>query len=304
MLPGMKDDRLLLMRVFVAVAETGGFTHAARVLGASQPFVSQTVARLEDRLGLRLLDRSTRAMALTADGRRYLEAARGALAAVEAAEAEMAPGAGHLEGTLRVTAPIAFGLDRVRPALPAFLDAHPGIAVELLLSDDRLDLIGERIDVAVRMGRLPDSTLVSRKLFDLRRVTVAAPALVERHGRPESPQDLVGFPVLSWTGAREGLNRWRFGEGEDAWTFHAEGRFRSDEGMSLFAMCLDGLGAMRCAEHLARPAIRRGELVELLAGHGPSEDGAVYAVTLPHRREPRLRAFRDYLVAAFGNPKW
>jgi DNA-binding transcriptional LysR family regulator len=300
----MKDDRLTMMRVFAAVAETGSFTQAAQSLGASQPFVSQTVARLEERLGLRLLDRTTRALALTAEGLRYLEGARAAVAAVEAAEADLHADGARLDGALRVTAPIAFGMDRVRPALPAFLDAHPGLTVELLLSDNRLDLIGERIDVAIRMGRLPDSTLVSRTLCDLRRVLVAAPALVARHGPVATPRDLVGFPVLSWTGRREGLNRWRFELPEGPWTFHAEGRFRSDEGMSLFAMCLEGLGAMRCAEHLARPAIERGELVELLPEHGPSEDGAIFVVTLPGHHAARTRTFIDYLVRALGRRVW
>ncbi|WP_308917994.1 LysR family transcriptional regulator [Jannaschia sp. LMIT008] len=300
----MKDDRLTMMRVFAAVAETGSFTQAAQSLGASQPFVSQTVARLEDRLGLRLLDRTTRALALTAEGRRYLEGAQAAIAAVDAAEAELHGEGGRLDGTLRVTAPIAFGMDRVRPTLPAFLEAHPGLAVELLLSDNHLDLIGERIDVAVRMGRLPDSTLVSRKLCDLRRVLVAAPALLARHGPVRTPHDLTGIPVLCWTGRREGLNRWRFDLADGPWTFHAEGRFRSDEGMSLFAMCLDGLGAMRCAEHLARPAIERGALVELLPEHGPFDDGAIYAVTLPGPRAARTRAFLDHMVASFRKVGW
>ncbi|MBM2575938.1 LysR family transcriptional regulator [Jannaschia sp. Os4] len=295
----MRDDRLTQMRVLLAVIETGGFSAAARSLGASQPFVSETVARLEERLGARLLDRTTRTMAPTPEGLRYVEGARAAVLAADAAEEGLT--GGRLDGTLRLTAPSAFGLDRVRPALPAFLDAHPGLEVELILTDDRVDLIGERIDVAVRMGRLPDSTLVSRKLCDLHRILVAAPSLVDRLGTPAAPADLAGWPLLAWTGPRAGLNRWRFLDGAEV---HARGRFRSDDGQALFAACVDGHGAMRCAEHLARPALRDGRLVELLPGRSETHDGAIYAVTLPGRREARLRALVAHLVQTFRAAAW
>ena len=289
------------MRVFRAVAECGGFSAAATALGASQPFVSQTVQRLEARLGVALIDRTTRTQRLTAEGERYLAAARAAVEAVDLADAALQEEAGRIAGTLRVSAPLAFGLDRVTPLLAPFLERHPHVDLRLLLTDDAVDLIEARVDVAVRMGRLADSALACRRLCGLQRVVVAAPALLERHGRPAVPADLARLPVLCWDGAREHLNRWPFRVDGEPWTFHAEGRFRSNEGMSLFAMCTSGFGAMRCAEHLARPAIRTGALVPLLEDFAAPDDGAVYAVFHPHRTLlPRVRAFLDHLAGAFG----
>lgn len=301
----MRDDRLVEMRVFRAVVEAGGFTAAAHALGTSQPFVSQTLQRLEARLGLRLLHRTTRGHRLTAEGERFLETARRVLDTVEQAEAEWQRGPGQIDGRLRVSAPIAFGLDRVTPLLPAFLATHPGLSVDLRLTDDVESLIDDRIDVAIRMGALTDSGLMHRRLCGLQRLIVAAPALVARHGMPERPADLAGLPCLAWDGSRPHLNRWRFLVGGETFTFRAESRFRSNQGMSLFGMCLAGFGVMRLAEHLARPAIRDGRLVELLAGFRPVDDTAIHAVFLPERQVvPRIRSFVDFMAEAFRAPDW
>ncbi|MFO6464633.1 LysR family transcriptional regulator [Jannaschia sp. KMU-145] len=301
----MKDDRLLQMRVFVAVVEAGGFTAAAHRLGTGQPFVSQSVRRLEDRLGTKLLHRTTREVRPTDEGLRYAEGARVALDAVERAEGETRDGAARIAGTLRVSAPLAFGLDRIAPLLPGFLDSHPALDLSLVLTDDSVDLVADGIDVAIRMGRLPDSGLTLRRLCDLRRVVVAAPAFLARHPVPETPRDLDALPVLAWAGAREHLNAWPFSIDGERWTFQARGRFRSNEGLSLVQMCEAGFGIMRCAEHLARPAIREGRLVPLLEAYTEADDGAVHAVFLPDRMLPaRVRAFVDHIAAALRAPDW
>ncbi len=301
----MKDERLLEMRVFEAVVEAGGFTSAAHGLGASQPFVSQTIQRLEKRLGCKLLHRTTRGHRLTPEGEAFLQGARRAILTVEAAEAELLQSEAHAFGHMRVSAPIAFGLDRITPLMPDFLARFPRISLDLRLTDDMENLIEDRIDVAIRMGRLPDSGLMHRRLCSLRRIVVAAPELIAKHGMPASPADLDGMPCLAWDGSRDHLNRWEFLVDGAQVMVRAESRFKSNQGMSLYQMCLAGAGVMRMAEHLARPAIREGRLVQVLDRYAPADDGSINAVFLPDRQlVPRIRCFVDFMVEAFRSPGW
>lgn len=301
----MKDDRLLEMRVYQAVVTTGAFTAAAHSLGVSQPFVSQTIQRLEKRIGVKLMHRTTRGHRLTPEGERFLEVARRVLDAVEAAESDWQISDAQVEGLLRVSVPIAFGLDRITPVIPDFLEKHPKLSLEMRLTDDRENLIDDQIDVAIRMGTLNDSSLMHRRLCGLQRIVVATPALVARHGLPTRPADLKVFPCLAWDGSRAHLNRWKFLEDGKEVIFHAESRFRSNQGMSLFQMCLAGMGAMRAAEHLAGPAISDGQLVQLLPGHTAVDDTSIHAVFLPDRHMvPRIRSFIDFMVGTFRNPDW
>lgn len=293
------------MRVFQAVVATGGFTAAAHSLGASQPFVSQTIQRLEARLGTKLLHRTTRGFRLTPEGERFLDAARRVIDAVDAAEADWQRSDDQIEGLLRVSVPIAFGLDRITPLIPDFLSRHPNVSMDLRLTDDTENLIDDLIDVAVRMGRLTDSSLMHRRLCGLQRIVVATPDLVARFGWPKCPADLGRLPCVAWDGSREHLNRWKFLEDGKSVTFRAESRFRSNQGMSLYQMCLAGFGAMRIAEHLARPAIADGRLVQILPDHTAVDDTAIFAVFLPDRHMvPRTRSFIDFMVEAFRSPDW
>lgn len=295
----------MAMRVFQTVVETGGFTAAAHVLGVSQPFVSQTIGRLEDRLGVRLLHRTTRGHRLTAEGEVFLRGCSRAIDAVDAAEAEVQRGRQRVAGELRVSAPMAFGLDRVVPILPDFMQRHPDLTISVSLSDEVSNLVEDRIDVAIRMGRLRDSTLVSRRLCDLQRIVVASPEFIERNGRPGVPSDLARFDCLLWQGGQEHLNRWQFVVDGAALTIPVAGRFRSDNGMSLYQMCVGGVGILRLAEHLARPAIANGRLVPLLEHFQASDETALHAVFLPERDLlPRIRAFVDFLVSAYREPRW
>jgi len=206
---------------------------------------------------------------------------------------------------LRVSVPIAFGLDRINSVIPGFLERHPKLSLEMRLTDDSERLIDDQIDVAIRMGTLSDSSLMHRRLCGLQRIVVATPALVARHGLPTRPADLAAFPCLAWDGGRAHLNRWRFIEDGKDVIFQAESRFRSNQGMSLYQMCLAGMGAMRAAEHLARPAIADGRLVQLLPDHTALDDTAIYAVFLPDRHMvPRIRSFIDFMVDTFRSPDW
>lgn len=301
----MRDDRLVEMRVFRAVVETGGFTAAARTLGASQPFVSQTLQRLEARLGVKLLHRTTRGHRVTPEGARFLKTAGRVIAALEEAEADWQDDAARIDGLLRVSVPIAFGLDRITPLVPSFLERHPRISLDLRLTDDHENLISQGIDVAIRMGNLSDSGLVHRKLCRLRRLVVAAPNLVARCGVPKTIGDLSAMPCLAWDSGRDALNHWLFDLNGVRHSFHARSRLRCNQGMSLFELCLAGEGVMRVAEHLARPAIREGRLVHLLADHVPADDTAIHAVFLPERHlVPRIRSFVEHVAAALRAPDW
>ncbi|TQM93792.1 LysR family transcriptional regulator [Roseinatronobacter monicus] len=301
----MKDDRLVEMQVFCTVVQTGSFTAAAHALAVSQPFVSQTIQRLEARLSARLLHRTTRGHRLTPEGARFRDAARKLLDTVERFEADWQQDAMQVDGCLRVSAPIAFGLDRITPLMSDFLKQHPSLALDLRLTDDYENLIDDIVDVAIRMGKLPDSSLMHRRLCSLQRIIVAAPELIARHGTPRTLDDLGRMPCLAWDGSRDHLNLWTFANSGEPVTFRAESRFRSNQGMSLFDMCLAGFGVMRAAEHLARPAIQQGRLVQILSDYTPVDDTAIYAVFLPDRHVvPRIRNFIDFMVSAFRTPNW
>ena len=301
----MKDSRLVEMRVFRAVVDAGGFSAAANNLGVTQPFVSQTVSNLERRLGVKLLHRSTRGNRLTEEGRAYSEACLRTIALIDQAEGELSSARSKVAGDLRISAPLAFGTDQIVPRIPSFLDRHPDLTLVLSLSDSYVNLIDDNIDVAVRMGRLSDSSLMNRKLCDLQRIVVASPSFVSRHGPVRSPADLSRHNCLLWEGRREHLNRWPFViEGKLEYVT-VSGNFKSSNGLSLVQLCMAGVGIMRMAEHLAKPAIDTGELVPLLSSYQAKDDTAFHAVYLPERHLlPRIRSFIEYLIETFKTPPW
>ncbi|MFL9902480.1 LysR family transcriptional regulator [Paraburkholderia fungorum] len=299
----MKDERLLEMRVFKAVVEAGGFTAAANLLGVSQPFVSQSVNSLERRLGVQLLHRSTRTQRLTNEGERFLSSCNDILDSVEEAEAQVR--SSEPSGNLRISVPQAFGMDQLVPALPGFLSSYPKLCVHFSLSDSNVNLIEDNFDVAVRMGRLQDSSLRSRKLCDLQRIVVASPGYLAAHGTPVTPLGLSRHACLTWESPREHLNQWPFMINGRLERVAVQGSFRSTDGTTLFQLCVAGVGIMRLAAHLALPAIRRGDLVPLLPEYQAKDDTAIHVVYLPERQlVPRIRAFIDYFVEVFREPPW
>lgn len=296
----MKDDRLLEMRVFRAVVETAGFTAAAARLDVSQPFVSQTIANLEKRLSCKLLHRSTRSQRLTQEGERFLLACIRVMDAVDQAEYQMRDV--EPTGELHVSAPLAFGLDQVVPRLPEFMAQHPRVTVHLSLSDVLVNLIDSNVDVAIRMGRLQDSTLVRRKICDLHRIVVAAPSYIRQHGIPVTPEGLESgrHNCLTWKGMHKHLNSWPFIINKKLEHVVVRGSFHSDNGSSLYQMCLRGVGIMRLAEHLALPAIARGDLIPVLADYTVRDDTAIYAVYLKEgQASSRVSCFVNFFLDAF-----
>lgn len=299
----MKDERLVEMRVFQAVVDAGSFTGAAHSLGVSQPFVSQSLHNLECRLNVKLLHRSTRTQRLTAEGQRFLLSCKEIFGGIDNAEAEVR--SGHLVGELRISAPRAFGLDQIVPALPGFISRFPELTIHFSLSDAMVNLIEDNFDVAIRMGQLQDSSLRSRKLCDLQRIVVAAPSYIDTHGVPVTPHGLTRHECLMWDGLHDRLNQWPFEINGKLEKIPVHGRFRSSDGSTLFELCTAGMGIMRLAEHLAVPAIRSGKLIPLLSDYLGKDSAAIHAVYLAERQlTPRVRAFVDYLVEVFESPPW
>lgn len=301
----MKDERLLEMTVFKAVAEHGGFTTAAHALGTGQPFVSKTLGNLEKRLGVALLRRSTRQMRLTEEGVQFLASCNRILAEVEEAEGRISSTAAAPGGDIRVTTASSFGMDQIVPLLPEFLRTYPDMRVRLSLSDTLVDIIGNGFDVAIRMGQLQDSMLLSRKLCHLQRIVVASPSYLALHGAPATPKDLASHNCLLWEAPMDHLNHWPFMIDGKRIAVNIHGNFQFSTGMTSVDMCLAGVGLTRMAEHFAIPAIRKGLLVPLLSDFQASDGTAIYAVYAKERHiHPRVRAFINYLIEKFKTPPW
>jgi DNA-binding transcriptional LysR family regulator len=289
---------------FVRVAETGSFSEAARRLNLSKSMISRQVSALEADLGVRLLHRTTRSLSPTEAGRAYLERCQRIIADLDEANQLVS----HLQavprGKLRVSAPLSFGISHLAACLPAFLERYPEIQLDMGFTDRHVDLVEEGWDVAVRIGRLADSSLIVRRLAPIRRVVAAAPAYLERRGVPRRPEDLAAHDCLSHNGQIQ--SEWRF-QGADGKPVHleVEGRFHADNGDVLRVMALAGLGVVTLPSFFLGDDIRAGRLVQVLEDAVPL-DAALHAV-YPHGRHlsPKVRAFVDFLAQMFGpEPYW
>ncbi|MEJ1160991.1 LysR family transcriptional regulator [Prosthecomicrobium sp. N25] len=285
---------------FVRVVELGSFAAAAAERGLTASGVSRTVSRLEDRLGVRLLQRTTRRLALTPEGETMLARGREILAAVEAAEAEVMAARGHPRGLVRVNTGTAFARHRLAPILPAFHERYPDVSIELSVADRRVDIIGEQIDVAIRTGPLDDSTLVARRLGSATRVITASPAYLARHGVPRTPADLARHTCLRLTGYSR-LAEWPLRVGGTVVPVKVSGAVTSDSADAILDMTLAGLGISRLAGFILEDAIAAGRLVPLLVDHHVSEEVPITALMPPGRQAlPRVRALVDFLVETAG----
>ncbi len=261
-------DRLEAMRTFVAIAERGSLSSAARALGAPVASVSRKLAALEAYLGARLVARSTRRLALTAAGQRYLSRSREILDAVAAAEVELSGDGGELAGTLEITAPLAFGRLHVLPAVSELLKTHPRLQVKLRLDDRNVDLIEEGIDVAVRIGALPDSTLVASRVGTVRRITCASPAYLAAHGAPAAPEDLASHDCIAVTGVGSG-ERWSFASPRGTRSVAVRARLALTTNEAAVDAAVAGLGVTRVLSYQAAAALASGELVRILERFEP-----------------------------------
>ncbi|MVW58470.1 LysR family transcriptional regulator [Massilia sp. NEAU-DD11] len=290
------DGRLLAeMSVLAAVVETGSFTRAAEVLGLSASGVSRSVARLEAKIGVRLLERTTRALRLTGEGTRLYELAAPHLSGIEEAADAVAGAAAQVRGVLRVSLNPLFVRYVLAPRLPEFLARHPELEIRMVPVPDAADLVAEGVDVAVRFGPQPASSMSSRLLLNTRVLTVAAPAYLKRHGRPRVPQDLAGHECLQYINPQDGrVFDWEFHRGKEVLAVETRGRLTLTDGDALVRACVAGAGVAQMLALGFESLITGGALVDLFPDW-PDERFPLYAIR-PSRRLPpaAVEAFLDF----------
>lgn len=283
------------MAVFARVVEEGSFSAAGRALGLTPSAVSKLVSRIEARLGVRLLARSTRAIALTAEGEAYHRGCLRILADIEETEGALASGATP-RGRVRVNASVAVGGRLVVPLLPEFLARHPAVEIDITLTDTVVDLFSERVDVAIRAGPITDSALLGRKLMESRRVVVASPAYLERHGSLCAPRDLKDHDCLGFN-FRRVENDWPFELDGGGLRIPVTGSVVAGDGETLRSLALAGIGLARLAEYHIASDLAVGRLVPILEAFNPGDRETVHALFPSGDLMPsRLRAFVDFLA--------
>jgi DNA-binding transcriptional LysR family regulator len=292
------------MRVFVRALDRGSFSRAAGDLELTPSAVSKLVSRLEDRLGVRLLQRSTRHLALTPEGEIYLARARRILADIDDTEAEVARARGAPRGLLRVDSTNAFGLHQLAPALHEFLARFPEIDVELSMTDRVIDLVEENIDVAIRCGCITDGALAVRKIAELEWVICAAPAYLARHGTPRAPSDLGKHECIVVSSGPI-HKRWAFRTSGGVDLLQISPRVRVADAEAALQLAVDSAGIARLSDLIAGAAIRAGRLVPLLSDVHHVEPLPLSAVYVAGRhRLPKVRVFLDFLSERFGHAPW
>ena len=297
------DNRTGEMDVFVLAAELQSFSAAGRRLRMSPSAVSKLVTRIEDRLGTRLLVRSTRSMTLTPEGEVYLARARRILADIAETEQIVAGGARVIpRGLLRINASVGFGERHLIPLIPAFLKHYPEVQLDISLTDGIIGLIEERTDIAIRSGAMDDSSLRARKLLESRRIIVASPAYLNAYGMPETPEDLAGHNCLTFN-FRRTLNEWPFrnpGETE-VYRLPVTGNTTVNSGMIMRQLCLVGSGLGRVGQFHVQADIDAGRLIPVLEPYNPEDLEQIHAVFAGHEHlAARIRAFIDFLAEHLG----
>ncbi len=297
-------DHASEMAAFVRVVDTKGFSAAAPSLGLTPSAVSKLVTRLERRLGVRLLQRTTRALHLTEDGEVFYAAAQRIVAEIETLENQIAGQSGNPHGVLRVTTSLAFSTHQLTPVLPEFLARHPLIELDLLPTDRVIDMVEEGVDIAIRIGRLADTSFMARKIGEDKRLICAAPAYLARHGTPRRPADLARHNCIV-SRERAYLNRWPFRIDGQVSEIEVAGRIAVNEGEMQMQLALQGIGIVRLTRLTMARAIRDGALVRLLDDYSADEPVGIHAV-YPHRRHlaPKVPAFVNFLIEKFTPPPW
>lgn len=280
---------------FVRVHETGSFAAAAQDGGHTASGLSRMVSRLEDALGVRLMHRSTRRLALTPEGERFLDHAHSVLATLETAQAELSKAKGETSGTLRVNCGSAFAHHRLAPMLPTFLAGHPKVRVEIAVSDRRVDVLDERADVAIRVGRLEDSDLHAVPLGTVRRIIAASPEYLKRRGTPQTSQELEYHDCLLLAGFPHQA-RWPMVEDGQRAAVAVSGPVVSDTAETLLRLAESGAGIVRLGDFLGAEAMASGRLVPLLTDVHDDDPSPITALIPPGRMAlPRVRAFVSFL---------
>ncbi len=290
------------LEVFVRVVTDGGFTAAADGLGVSKSFVSRQIGHLEDRLGARLLNRTTRKLTLTDIGAVFYERCRRILDELAEAEGAVTNLQSAPRGMLRIAAPMSFGVGHVAPAVAEFLHRHPELSVNIDFSDRRVDLLDEGFDLAIRIGALADSSMIARKLATTHLVVVASPAYLAAHPKIETPAALRDHECLQYAYSPTG-QQWRLTDGKNTVTVEATGRVTGNNGEGLAQFAAAGLGCALMPDFIIAGPLTRGEVVRVLPGW--CQASAVSAV-YPHNRHlsAKVRVFVDFLAERWSDPPW
>ncbi|NBB10160.1 LysR family transcriptional regulator [Pseudomonas sp. SLFW] len=292
------------LAMFAKVAEEGSFAAAARLMGVSVPTVSRAVARLEERLGGRLFNRTSRQLALTEFGSSMAAKAGEIYRQAEEVESEAQDLAVQPRGQVRLAMPMAFGLRWVAPLLPRLLRQYPELSVDLHLSDASVDLIAEGFDAALRIAVLPDSSLVARRLCSVTQFLVASPGYLAEHGHPAHPRELADRSCLSYA-YRARSDLWRFthtdGTEEDV---APKGRLRVTNSDALLPVLLEGLAIAELPEFIAAEYLADGRLVTLLPGWSMARGGLYFVTPSARSRPAKIRALSDFFAEHLSNPVW
>jgi DNA-binding transcriptional LysR family regulator len=297
-------DRLRQIETFVAVATRGSLTAAALAEGVAPAVIGRRIDALEERLGVKLLVRTTRRITLTHEGSAFLEDCQRLLADLASAEASVSAGGVKASGALRITAPAGFGRRHVAPLVPRFLALHPDVHVSLNLSDRVVDIVNESFDCAVRVGDLPDSSLVSVRLADNRRLCVATPAYLQRAGTPQHPSELARHECLTLSSDASQTRGWAFMVDGALTHLRPSGRIDCSDGQVLHDWCVAGLGlAWRSTWEVAHE-VAAGQLVSVLDDFAAPPNG-IYAV-FPHAKHLplRVRLWIDFLKHSYGDASY
>lgn len=292
------SDRLQELVAFARTADSGSFSKAARELGLSQPSISRTISELEARLGVKLLLRTTRRVTTTEAGAAFLERARQVIADLEAAE-DAARGMDSLRGQIRIAMPVTLSVREVIPRLPPFLARYPSLQLDLVMSDDRHDLVAEGVDVAIRLGDLADSSFGARRLATLQRLVVASPDYLAARGVPRTPTDLAAHDCLFGPGSA-GRRGWAFQRDGTQVSVEVDARIRANTGEGMMACARAGLGVAVVSQGMCREDLQAGAVVSILEDYA-LEPVAVNAV-FPGGPHPsaKVRALVDYLAEAMS----
>jgi DNA-binding transcriptional LysR family regulator len=287
--------------------EHGGFSSAARRLGLTASAISKTVTRLEARLGVRLLNRTTRKLTPTPEGEAFFERGRRVLAELDEAEQDVARFRGKPRGLLRMHSLVAFGLHQLPPVLPEFLRRYPEIELDLTISDQLIDIVEEGADLVVRSGVQPDSSLVARRICDVERMICAAPSYLKQHGVPHKPDDLLNHNCLH-IGGYPLLKRWPFDDSAAPGAvriIEPRGNAVANNAESVLQMALTGIGIVRLVDMLVGEHVRAGRLVPILADvHHVEPVPLVAMYPYARLRSPKVAAMVDFLLEHFAHAPW
>lgn len=296
-------NRAADMEIFATAIERGSFSAAARVLGLSPSAVSRAISGIEARFGVRLIVRTTRALAMTAEGEAYYHAARRILSDLTEVEQAIGEQAAP-RGRLRVSTTLSYGRRYIVPLLGQFVERYPGIIVDISLTDTVIDLIEERADVAIRIGPLPDSPLIARRLGESDRAVVASPAYLAAHGTPVTPADLHRHRCIGFNFRRR-QPWWPFAQGGEKFDLPVTPAIEANNGDTVVQLAMDGVGIARVGRFNVADEIADGRLVEILADYNPGDIEPFHALFLGGSTLPaRVRVFIDFLAERIGPAGW